>query len=104
MNNPDKMAVDKVFNLIKSNSKFEKKEAKVPDCFCPICKSNKIEISETLEDDSGMTFFVFKCSDCGSRFILLEDLIDSYRRNIENAKIAEKHYTKALEHFMEIDL
>ncbi len=51
-----------------------------------------------------MTFFVFKCSDCGSRFILLEDLIDSYRRNIENAKIAEKHYTKALEHFMEIDL
>ena len=104
MLNSGSIAAGVVFNAMKKDSNIETMEAAVPECFCPMCKSNNIEISETFEDESGMTFFALKCSDCGTRFVLLEDLINSIRRKIENTKAAEKHYSEILEQFMEIDL
>lgn len=97
-------AAEVVFNSMKKDSKFNRLEALVPECFCPMCKSEKIEISETFEDASGRTFFALKCSDCSSCFVLLEDLINSIRRNIENVKIVESYLTKEMEEFLEVDL
>ena len=103
MLNSGSIAAEIVFNAMKKDSDIEKMEASVPDCFCPMCKSGKIEVSETFEDASGMTFFSLKCLDCGSRFVLLEDLINSIRRKIENAKNIENQANKELEKFMEVD-
>lgn len=102
MNDSGSIAAEIVFNAIKKDSP-EKIEANIPECFCPMCKSAKIEISETFEDGSGMTFFLLKCMDCGSRFVLLEDLINSIRRKIENAKNVENQANKDLEKFLEVD-
>jgi len=97
MNDSASQAAEVVFNAMKKESETERIEANVPECSCPICKSAKIEVSETFEDNSGMTFFSLKCSDCGSRFVLLEDLINSIRRKIENAKIVENQSRKQFE-------
>ena len=96
MDNSGSIAAEIVFNAMKKDSP-ERIEAKTPECFCPICQSKNIEVSETFEDVSGMTFFALKCSDCGSRFVLLEDLINSIRRNFENAKNVENLLIKQLE-------
>lgn len=96
MNDLGSVAAEIVFNAIKKDSP-EKIEANIPECFCPMCKSAKIEISETFEDGSGMTFFLLKCMDCGSRFVLLEDLINSLRRKIENVKNIENNAKQQLE-------
>ena len=99
MTNPETIAAQTVFNSMKKDSQIERTEANVPECCCPICQSRNIEVSETFEDESGMTFFSLICSDCSARFVLLEDLINSIRRNIENAKVAEEHYSEVLEQF-----
>nr|DAT94642.1 MAG TPA: Transcription factor S-II (TFIIS) [Caudoviricetes sp.] len=100
----DLKAAEIVFDAMKQDSNIERIEANPPECFCPICKSANIEIVQTFEDASGRTFFELRCSDCDSRFVLLEDLINSIRRNIENAKITEEKLTSEMEKFLEVDL
>lgn len=90
-------AAEIVFNAMRKEEENEKIEASVPDCYCPKCRSADVNISETFEDGSGMTFFSLVCSDCGSRFVLLEDLINSLRRKEENAIIAANNARKQLE-------
>ena len=103
MNDIDSQAAETVFKTMEKVSPVSFLDAKIPECFCPMCKSAKIEIAETFEDNFGTTFFSLKCADCSTRFVLLEDLINSIRRKIENAKITQTHYSEELEKFLEID-
>ena len=61
--------------------------------FCPLCKSDTIQIIETSEGDGERVYFQIKCLECGCEFVLFEDFIDSVRRGIENAK-REIEYNK----------
>lgn len=61
--------------------------------FCPLCKSDTIQIIETSEGDSERIYFQIKCLECGCEFVLFEDFVDSTRRGIENAK-REIEYNK----------
>lgn len=61
--------------------------------YCPMCKSDSIQITETAEGDSERVYLQMKCLDCGCEFVLVEDLINACRRGIENAK-AEIEYNK----------
>lgn len=54
--------------------------------YCPLCQGDTIEITETAEGDSERIYFQMKCSACGCEFVILEDLTNSCRRGIENAK------------------
>ena len=58
-----------------------------------MCQSDTLKIIETAEGDSERVFFQVKCAACGCEFVLLEDLVNSCRRGIENAK-AEIDYNK----------
>lgn len=61
--------------------------------FCPLCKSDTIQIIETSEGDGERVYFQIKCLECGCEFVLFENFIDSARRGIENAK-REIEYNK----------
>ena len=65
----------------------------VENLHCPMCQSDTLKIIETAEGDSERVFFQVKCAACGCEFVLLEDLVNSCRRGIENAK-AEIDYNK----------
>jgi len=56
----------------------------LPHCVCPKCLADSIEFKELCENYTGRAFYLLKCKECGTEFILLEDKIESCRRGILN--------------------
>ena len=61
-------------------------EPEPPQCVCPKCLSDSINFEQLTENYTGRAFYLLKCKDCGTEFILLEDKINSCRREIINCK------------------
>lgn len=80
-------------NLILSGEEHLNACFDIENLHCPMCQGDTLEITETAEGDSERVFFQVKCAACGCEFVLLEDLANSCRRGIENAK-AEIDYNK----------
>ncbi len=69
--------------------------------YCPLCKSDTIQITETSEGDSERVFFQIKCLDCGCEFVLFEDLVSSIQRGIKNAESEIEYNKNKIKYFKE---
>ena len=67
--------------------------------YCPLCKSDTLEVTETAEGDSERVFFQMKCAACQCEFVLFEDDINSCRRGIENANREIEYNRHKIEYF-----
>ena len=59
-------------------------DPELPQCVCPKCLSDSIEFKQLNENYTGRAFYLQRCKDCGTEFILLEDKVNSCRRGIIN--------------------
>lgn len=64
----------------------EEMDPELPQCVCPKCLSDGVSFTLLQEDYLGRAFYLYRCLDCGTEFILLEDHINSCRRGIINCK------------------
>ena len=73
----------------------------IKQIYCPLCKSDTIQITETSEGDSERVFFQIKCLDCGCEFVLFEDLVSSIQRGIKNAVSEIEYNQNKIKYFKE---
>lgn len=72
-------------------------DPQVPDAVCPKCLNDEIEFKQLNENYTGRAFYLLKCKNCGTEFILLEDQIDCCRRGIINCKQRIDYENKKIE-------
>lgn len=90
---------EELINLLISDEEHINPNFCPSDFVCPKCQSDTLEITEIAEGDSERVYFQMKCPACGCEFVILEDLIDSCRRGIENAKAEIKYSENKISYF-----
>ena len=88
-----------LINLILSGEQKIEANFDFENIHCPLCQGDEIHITETAEGDSERVYFQMKCPACGCEFVLIEDLADSCRRGIENAKTEIEYNKNKIEYF-----
>jgi len=72
-------------------------DPELPQAVCPKCLSDSLDFKQLSENYTGRAFYLLKCKDCGTEFILLEDKINSCRRGIINCKQRIEYENKKIE-------
>lgn len=77
-------------------------EPSPPQAVCPKCLSDRLDFRQLDENYTGRAFYLLKCKDCGTEFILLENKIDSCRRGIINCRQRIEFENKKIKTFEEM--